>query len=71
MLSETLTKVSHAGVVGTVMATGAVAPGRLVPFPDAGLDASICCKRRLGCSTFSGLNLGKKDEREEESTAAD
>lgn len=57
------------------MATGAVAPGAAdpdadpVPDPDAGLgtgtgeDASICCKRRLGCSAFRGLNLRKRDER--------
>lgn len=59
------------------MATGAVAPGAAVPIPDAGLgtgtgeEASICCKRRLGCSTFRGLNLRKRDERQEDTTAAD
>lgn len=51
------------------MATGAVAAGTAVPDPDAGLgtgtgeDASICCKRRLGCSTFRGLNLRKINKR--------
>ena len=59
------------------MATGAVAAGAVVPDPDAGLgtgageEASNCCKRRLGCSTFRGLNLKKRDEREEGTTATD
>lgn len=50
------------------MATGAVAPDAAVPDPDpdagfgtgTGEDASICCKRRFGCSAFRGLNLRKK-----------
>lgn len=69
--------VSHAGGAGTGMATGAVAAGTAVPDPGLGTgtgeDASICCKRRLGCSAFRGLNLRdeKRDEREEDTTAKD
>lgn len=59
------------------MATGAVVAGAAAPEADAGLGAgagtgeedSICCKRRLGCSAFKGLNLRKRDEREEDTTA--
>lgn len=68
MLWDCNWSMSHAGGAGTGMATGAVATGAAVP--DAGLgtgtveDASMCCKRRLGCSTFRGLNLREKDQRE-------
>lgn len=46
------------------------------PAPDAvsgagaGDDASICCKRRLGCSAFKGLNLRRRDGRQGDTTAA-
>lgn len=62
--------VSHAGGAGTGIATGTGATGSIVPDPEAGLgtgtgeDASICCRRRLGCNTLRGLNLKKRDERE-------
>lgn len=57
---------SHAGGAGTGMATGAEAAVATVA--DAGLgtgtgdDAGICCKRRMGCSTFNRSNLRKRDE---------
>lgn len=60
------------------MATGAVAPDATVPVPvpdtdsslgtGTGEDAKICCNLRLGCSTFRGLNLRKRHEREDTTT---
>lgn len=58
------------------MATGAVATRAAAPDPDSGLgtgtgeEVRICCKRRLGCSAFRGLNLRERADEKEEDTKA-